>query len=136
MNYFKDIDIFSPISETDQENLSDFCQIQVLQAWDILFREGDEPNALYIILSWKLSIKKDKNGQRVEIAELDAGKLVGEMAFFGEPPHRSATVIAKEISSLIVILHFSLQQMLAKYPKLYDDVKMIIEQRTYENASL
>lgn len=51
MNYFQNIAIFSHISEQDQKNLSDFCQTQKLLPGDVLFHEGDEPQALYVVIS-------------------------------------------------------------------------------------
>jgi len=131
MNYFKNIEMFSEISETEQENLSDFCQMQVLDSWDLLFQQWDEPQALYIVDSWKLSVVKNEK----EIAELSEWNLVWEMAFFWNPPLRSATVIAKEQTTLIVILQFSVEALLKKYPKLYESVKQIIEERTLDNSS-
>ena len=135
MNYFDNIDIFSEISEMDQVSLSDFCQIQFLQTGEVLFQEWDDPQALYIISSWTLSIRQDRAWESKEIATLEQWDLVWEMAFFWEPPVRSATVVAKEDSSLIVILHFSVQQILKKYPKLHQTLQGIIEYRIRKNKT-
>lgn len=136
MNYFDNIDIFSEISEVDQASLSDFCQMQFLQAWEVLFQEWDDPQALYIIASWVLSVQQDRKWTLREIASLEQWDLVWEMAFFWEPPIRSATVVAKEESSLIVILHFSIQEILKKYPKIYKKLQWIIEERIQKNKEL
>jgi CRP/FNR family transcriptional regulator, cyclic AMP receptor protein len=133
MNYFQDIALFQDISPEDQVNLSDFCQMQILPAWEILFSEGNAPTALYIIKEGELQVYKDIKGNRKNIARLGFWDLVGEMAFFWEPPLRSATVSALRDTRLIVLLHYSLTQMLQKYPLLHDTIKALIEHRIQQN---
>jgi len=57
------------------------------------------------------------------------------MAFFGKPPNRNASVIALENTDLIVMLHFSMQELLRKYPSIHEEVKQIIESRIEENKN-
>jgi len=130
MNYFSDIDIFLHLSQQDQESFSDFCQIQKLPMWEILFEEWDEPQALYIIKSGRLLVQKNIDGKLKNIALLWDGDLVWEMAFFWSPPLRNATVRADTDTELIVILQYSMQQMMKKYPDLHSEVKNIIEERS------
>jgi len=130
MNYFADIDLFAHLSENDQKNFSDFCQLQWLSKWEILFKEGDEPQAVYIIKSGRVVVQKLQNGEQKNIAVLWDGDIVGEMAFFWDPPLRNATVIADATSQVIVMLKFSMQEMMRKYPDLHEEIKNIIEQRS------
>ena len=58
MNYFIGGTIFSQIDEQDQIFLSDFCQIQDLSSGEVLFHQWDEPQAIYIVLSWELAVQK------------------------------------------------------------------------------
>lgn len=136
MNYFENIGIFSSMSLIDKTNLSDFCQLQNLKAGEVLFYEWDEPQAIYLILSGKLQVQKLTQGVNKDVAFLEAGNLVGEMAFFDIPPYRSATVTAVEDTQLVVMLQFSIQQMLEKYPDLYKRVSNIIQERRLQNKSL
>jgi len=130
MNYFTDIDLFAHLSETDQKNFSDFCQTQGLSKWERLFSEWDIPQALYIIRSGRVLVQKNINGEQKNIAVLWDGDIVGEMAFFGNPPKRNATVVADTTCSVIVMLKFSMQEMINKYPDLHEEIKNIIESRS------
>lgn len=131
MNYFEDIALFSDLSVQDQINLSAFCQMQTLSAWDILFEQWDEPQAMYVIQSGKLRVQKQwEYGEKKDIALLGEGDIVWEIAFFWEPPTRNATVLAHETTNIIVIIKFGMEQMMEKYPRLYEKVKNIIEDRT------
>lgn len=130
MNYFKDIDLFSDLSLEDQSSLSDFCQTQNLQSGDVLFRQWEEPQAMYVVASWKLLVQKELQWwETKDVAMLGEWDLVWEIAFFGEPPTRNATVIAYEASTVIVIIKFGIEQMMDKYPDLYEKVKNIIQER-------
>ncbi len=57
-------------------------QIKELKKGELLFREGDPSDAMYIIKKGKIAIVKTKGTGEVELAELGPGELVGEMAFF------------------------------------------------------
>jgi len=131
MNYFKDVELFSDLSVEDQNKLSVFCQTQSLNAGDVLFKQWDEPQAMYVVASWKLLVQKEFQWWDTKnVAILWEGDVVWEIAFFGSPPTRNATVIAHEASTVIVIIKFGIEQMMNKYPDLYERVKNIIEDRT------
>jgi len=129
MNYFENIDLFSDLSAEDQIHLSAFCQTQSLNEWDVLFSQWDEPQAMYVIRSWKLLVQKEQWGEKKDIALLWEWDLVGEIAFFWNPPTRNATIIAHENTTIIVIIKFGMEQMMEKYPDLYENVRSIIEER-------
>lgn len=60
---------------------------------EIIFKEGEQGNCIYVIQSGKVRIiKKDSSGERT-IAVLENGELFGEMALFDKLP-RSATARA------------------------------------------
>lgn len=130
MNYFTDIALLASLSLKDQENLSDFCQIQKIQAGKTLFIQGDEPQALYIIQSGVLGIYKTQTDTSHCVAELKFWDIVWEMAFFGRPPRRNATVIAHQDTQLIVLLHYNLSSILEKYPNIHSQLQKIIQQRS------
>lgn len=131
MNYFEGVELFSDLSTEDQNSLSDFCQTQELNSWDVLFNQWDEPQAMYVIAWGKLIVRKQSDGwESKDVATLGAWDLVGEIAFFGTPPTRNATVLAEGNSTVIVIIKFGIQQMMNKYPDLYKKVKNIIEERS------
>ncbi len=131
MNYFEGVELFSDLSPQDQNSLSDFCQTQTLQAGDVLFQQWDEPQAMYVVSDGLLLVRKQSDsGETKDVATLWAWDLVWEIAFFGEPPTRNATVIAQEESTVIVIIKFGIEQMMNKYPDLYNKVKNIIEVRS------
>jgi CRP-like cAMP-binding protein len=75
-----------------------------LKKSEILFREGDASDAMYVIKSGKIAITKAKGTSEVILAELGPGDMLGEMAFFDNRP-RSAGAKAM-IDTVIIELPF------------------------------
>ncbi len=71
-----------------------------LKKGDVLFREGEPSEAMYVIKSGKIAIMKTKGSSEILLAELGPGDMLGEMAFFDNKP-RSAG--AKAITNAEVI---------------------------------
>lgn len=80
-----------------------------------LFREGDAPDAMYIIKSGGFAITKAKGTTEITLAELNAGAMVGEMALFDRKP-RSANVKALKESEVIALPYDSLSKQLEQLP--------------------
>ena len=69
---------------------------------EILFREGDEPDALYVIKHGSVTVSRDINGKEVVSAYLSAGSYVGEMALVSRMP-RTATIRAAAPTEAVLI---------------------------------
>ena len=67
-----------------------------------LFRDGDAPDAMYIVKTGGFAITKSKGNTEVVIAEIQPGAMVGEMALFDKKP-RSANVKATKDSEVIAL---------------------------------
>lgn len=80
-----------------------------------LFREGDGPDAMYIIKSGAFAITKTKGSSEIILAEIKAGAMVGEMALFDLKP-RSANVKATKDSEVIALPYEGLLKQLDSLP--------------------
>jgi CRP-like cAMP-binding protein len=81
-----------------------------------LFREGDAPDAMYVIKSGKLAVVKNKNNSEIVLAEIGPGAMVGEMAFFDNKP-RSASVKALKDSEVIALPYKALHAQFQNFPE-------------------
>ena len=89
-------------------------QVQ-LQAGEILFREGDEGELLYVVSRGELAVTKEVDGTEREMVRLPAGTFVGELSMLnGEP--RSATVKAGTDCVLQVYDRNSFETLLCNNP--------------------
>lgn len=73
-----------------------------LQKGDLLFKEGDGSNAMYLIRGGMVRIFKKKGDSQIEIDTLRSGQIVGEMAFLDGNP-RSASAEALMDTELVEI---------------------------------
>jgi CRP-like cAMP-binding protein len=87
-----------------------------LKKGDILFREGDASDAMFIIKSGRIAITKAKGTSTVTLGEAKAGEMLGEMAFFDNKP-RSAGASALQDSELMALPFQSLQAQFQAAPE-------------------
>jgi CRP-like cAMP-binding protein len=79
---------------------------------DVLFREGERGEEMYVIQSGLVQIlKKVGEGER-PLATLGRGEFVGEMAILNDKP-RTATAVVVEDAKCLVIDGATLEQMIA-----------------------
>ncbi len=98
LEQLRSVDFLSFFSEETLEKLARSCQVITLEAYDVLFEEGDISNAMYIILSGELLVyKKNK-----VIARRKPSEYIGEMGLIESEP-RSATIRAEAKSQLLEI---------------------------------
>jgi CRP/FNR family cyclic AMP-dependent transcriptional regulator len=102
MNVLKKIPLFASLSEADQQNLTNLLRRKHLGKGEILFQQGDEGTALYIIVQGRIKISLSRRMDNVTLAILGQGEFLGEMALLDDLP-RSADAIALEDSLLYVL---------------------------------
>jgi CRP/FNR family cyclic AMP-dependent transcriptional regulator len=102
INVLKKIPLFASLSETDQQNLTSLLRRKHLGKGELLFQQGDEGTALYIIVQGRIKISLSRRMDNVTLAILGQGEFLGEMALLDDLP-RSADAIALEDSQLYVL---------------------------------
>jgi CRP-like cAMP-binding protein len=88
-------------------------QLVSLDRNEMLFREGDPSDALYVIAEGELSVQAE-GPPRVESGRLGPGTFIGEVALMTDQP-RSATVICVQPAELLRIDRLTLSRVLANH---------------------
>ncbi|MBU6465284.1 MAG: cyclic nucleotide-binding domain-containing protein [Burkholderiales bacterium] len=83
----------NPLNTADWNLLSAYIQPMTLAAGQTLFMQGASERTLYFVESGSLSVHYEDEKERLRLAIVTAGSVVGEGAFFSHRP-RSATVQA------------------------------------------
>ena len=125
----ENIEIFSWLSAQDLNTLELFCQERIYKKSEVVFSKWEEATAMYIVKSWELEVLDDFRVLWV-VKHWD---IVWEMAIFLNKNIRSATVKALKESELIVILKFSIDDLILKHPHIYIKIEEIINNRTKQN---
>lgn len=89
---------------------------KVLKEGDIVFRQGDPADCMYLIRKGALKVYIAKDEGEMDLATLDTGAIVGEMAFFDNKP-RSASVKATQTTEVTQISRADFDKLLTQIPK-------------------
>ena len=115
---------FKGLGEKELGELYNTAAIRKLNRNDILIKEGDTDQTVYVILDGLVQILKEIQGRQEEIAVLSEGDWVGEIALARKIP-RTATAVAKTTGTVMAIDEATLnaldpQTQLYFYKKLND----------------
>jgi CRP/FNR family cyclic AMP-dependent transcriptional regulator len=90
---------------------------RVYRDGEVIVREGEIGNCMYVIQQGKVEVVQDAGGNDVRLAVLAAGDFFGEMAIFERRP-RSATVRAQGEARVLTIDKRTLLRRFQKDPSL------------------
>ncbi len=108
---------------------------QVFGAGKIIFREGDEGTAAYLIERGSVEISKIGHSGRVPIGRLGEREIFGEMALIDDRP-RMATATALEETVCVVIAHDEIQIRLRKLDPFMHAVLCILVENVRHQTEL
>src|SRR5690606_25062522 len=88
----REIGLFGALSDDVLARLASALTVITPDAGEVLFREGDEANAMYLVISGELEVlKRSRSGIDTRVAVLGPSDWFGEMSIVDVQP-RSATV--------------------------------------------
>lgn len=96
------IPLFRHLSADQLALLETTTQRQVFQPGEVIFRQGDPPEHLYIVESGGVDIVLDSESHEIILASFAAGSFFGELAIFDDQP-RNATARATDETSLLCV---------------------------------
>jgi ATP/ADP translocase len=129
--FLRSVPLFADIQSDDLKLLNRITHTMTMRKKQIVFRENDEGDALYIMLSGKVRLLK---GEDTEILTLKERECFGEMAIIDREP-RSATVQVLEPGELMVIEREKFQALLAEHPRLVFALLKTMSRRLRETAN-
>ena len=86
-----------------------------LKKGEVLIKEGEPGNDLYLLTQGCLKVYKDKKSTQYEVATIFPGQVVGEMSFLDNKP-RSASVKATKDTTVAIIPRAYYQEFLQTLP--------------------
>ena len=99
-----------------------------LPGGEVLYRQGEESAALYILISGRLRVVTDLDSGTGTEAEISRGEMVGEIEVStGEP--RGATVIAIRDSELVRLGLSALTRLMVSYPRVMMHINRLLSNR-------
>lgn len=129
------IPLFAGLNDTEKSTVELFAQERMIKSGEMLFHEGDEATAMYIVKAGNLKVFKDRSSGEQILGFVTVDEMVGEMALFdaNAPKRRLASVKAVEDSRLLVIVDYAIVELSRKHPIVYEKIKAVIDQRRCAN---
>jgi CRP-like cAMP-binding protein len=122
-------ELFQGVSPDELTNLARQAGNRRLVRGDILFNEGEEPDALYVVLRGRVAIaNKSFDGRESVVALMEPGDLFGEMGMLDGRP-RSAEGRALEPSEVLVLEYGPVRTLLEQHPELLWGVVRMLADR-------
>jgi potassium-dependent mechanosensitive channel len=122
----KQVSYFAKCSDPQLRMLIEQGYRRFFRHEQVIFKEGDAGDSFYIVLKGQVEVISEKLDQ--EIAILKPGDFFGEISLFTGSP-RSATVRAKDDTTVFVVDHHALQILLQNYQELAEQIAEALSQR-------
>ncbi len=108
-------ELFGAVDPEVLKDLEAELELVNLASGQILFRRGEQGDAMYLIIAGRLRVVLESSDTEKVLAELHPGDTFGEMAVLTSEP-RSATVYAFRDTQLASLSRHGFQRLLKKYP--------------------
>ncbi|MEI7428823.1 MAG: cyclic nucleotide-binding domain-containing protein [Betaproteobacteria bacterium] len=100
------------------DKFSHFLKLEQYGIGQIVFEEGEPGNFMGVVASGKLSVRKfNSSDAQIELAKIYPARIFGEIALL-DHERRSATVVALEDSSVLILTSLSLERLAEEVPPL------------------
>lgn len=119
------------LKNTPKDEFDTICTLlhpKLAAANEIIIKEGEKGESLFLISHGVVRVSKDINGRTVDIATLFAGDIFGEMALLEDEP-RNATCRAITACSLFVLKRHDFENLMNNHPNIYEDIKKEAKKR-------
>ncbi len=114
------VPIFSDLSRDEKEAVNRGCKLVEYKKDDLVFAEGDEPVAFYVVVSglFRLTALSKSTGIEKKIVDFYPGDHFGETSILTGNRHRTATARAKTDGVLLVVAKEDFEKLIKKIPAL------------------
>lgn len=120
--HLKKIDIFKQLSVNELAAIASATSKEVHAPGEIIFREGDVAETMYLIISGEMATLK--NGTEM-VGTLTAGESFGTMALLLDEP-RLLTVQAETESQLLVLHKRDFKEIVREYPQIALEISKVL----------
>ncbi len=107
---------FAAIGDGYLRDIVSASPVEVLEAGATAFRQGEQGDYAYLVLSGEVAIEVETQWGQVRVATMCPGDLVGEVAAFA-PMNRTATVQALEATQLMRLEQSVIRRLMADHPE-------------------
>jgi NTE family protein len=123
------VEIFAGLEPAERMRLAAELETLNLKRGDVLVRQGEVADALYVVVTGRFAVTLD--GRRQLVAELGPGQPIGEIAFLAGGT-RTATVTALRDSLVLRLGRAEFEELSAKSPGIWRALTLALARRVAE----
>ena len=128
-NLLHEVELFGTLPADAVQRVAAAAQARTLRRGDVLFREGDPGDELFVVESGRIAIaNKSFDGRESVFALMEAGDVFGEMSLF-DGQGRSAEARALETSEVYAVPFEPLRELFRDKPELLWPVVALLARR-------
>jgi CRP/FNR family transcriptional regulator, cyclic AMP receptor protein len=125
----RELELFEGLDDETLDQILLSATDQMLVRGDVIFEEGSEADALYVVVAGRIAISnKSSDGRESMVALMERGDLFGEMSLF-DNLGRSAEARALESSQIIVLPYEPVTNLWDERPELLWSVISMLTRR-------
>jgi small-conductance mechanosensitive channel/CRP-like cAMP-binding protein len=126
------VELFAPLTDAERRTLAGEMHPGVFVRGEILFRQGEPADSLFVLARGRLAVYDERGGERRRLATLDAPAYVGEMGLLTGQP-RGATVAAEGYAECLRLDKGGFDAILRARPEIVDELSQALARRQAEN---
>lgn len=109
-------DLFKSIADEALNDLAPHCQLLHYKAGDTLFEQGESAEYLFLVVEGEIALlRRYEGGDLIKLTSMGPNDVIGELSMMvGET--RSASAVALQDSTVIMLHHDQLFKYLNQYP--------------------
>jgi CRP-like cAMP-binding protein len=120
--------LFRPFGREDRKLLMERFRARVVRRGEVVVREGEPSDGLYVVLSGAADVVKRRAGAPVVIGQLREGDLFGEMSCLRKTP-ATASVVVGRAGTLLRLPRAEFDDLVVSYPRILELVAELTEER-------
>ena len=128
-DFLANVSIFSHIKNKDLRRIAKLTQYHLYYEKDVIIKEGDRDGRLFVIVSGEVEVIKDLGSKKEKrLRTMRAQSYFGEMALIDDFV-RTASVVAKEDTQVLILEQWNLRQEIEKYPIVAIELLQMLSRR-------
>jgi CRP-like cAMP-binding protein len=120
--------VFRPFGRTERKAIIERFRSRDVAAGEVVIREGERSDGLYVILDGVVDVSKRRQGRPVLAGQLREGDLFGEVSCLRKTP-ATATVTARRAGSLLRLPRADFDELVMTFPQILELVSTLSDER-------
>lgn len=108
--------LFEDLTQDQLRLLAFGAELMQLQPDRKLFREDDDADSAYVVLSGRIGLYRENDGEPIDLGTVGTGAMLGELALIADS-RRLTSAVAKSDADVLRLSRSMFRRILEEYPE-------------------